>query len=135
MPLPSVFGLSRRSAGAAWSQPMCHVKRRWPVRRYASCSIGASNENLEHNVPVSRRRKKASPTLDRPATPPVRKKGPSPRWLAPLMLVLFGLGILWLVVYYLSEGNMPVAGDLGAGNLLVGFGFIILGFVLSTQWR
>ncbi len=113
---------------------MCHVKRRWPARRYAS-SIGASNENLEHNVPVSRRRKKASPTLDRPAATPARKKGPSPRWLAPLMLVLFGIGILWLVVYYLSEGNMPVAGELGAFNLLVGFGFIILGFVLSTQWR
>jgi hypothetical protein len=114
---------------------MCHVKRRRHPRRYASRSIGASNENLEHNVPVSRRRKKATPTLDRPAAAPVRKKGPSPRWLAPLMLVLFGLGILWLVVYYLSEGNMPVAGDLGAFNLLVGFGFIILGFVLSTQWR
>jgi hypothetical protein len=98
--------------------------------------IGASNENLEHNVPVSRRRKKAAPTLARPAgTTTPRKKGPSPRWLAPLMLALFGVGILWLVVYYLSEGNMPVAGDLGALNLLVGFGFIIAGFVLSTQWR
>ena len=113
---------------------MCHVKRSQLLRRYADCFIGASNENLEHNVPVSRRRKKVSP-LPGPAAAPARKKGPSPRWLAPLMLVMFGLGILWLVVYYLSEGNMPVAGDLDAWNLLVGFGFIIVGFVLSTQWR
>ncbi len=110
------------------------MKRRRSVRRYANDSIGASNENLEHNVPVSRRRKKPT-ALSRPATAPAGKKGPSPRWLAPLMLVLFGLGILWLVVYYLSEGDMPVAGELGAWNLLVGFGFIIAGFVLSTQWR
>jgi hypothetical protein len=110
------------------------VKRRRPVRRYANDSIGPSNENLEHNVPVSRRRKKPT-ELSRPATAPGGKKGPSPRWLAPLMLVLFGLGILWLVVYYLSEGDMPVAGELGAWNLLIGFGFIIAGFVLSTQWR
>lgn len=85
-------------------------------------------------MPVSRRRKKSA-TLPRPATTAPRKKGPSPRWLAPLMLALFGLGILWLVVYYLSEGNMPVTGDLGALNLLIGFGFIIVGFMLSTQWR
>jgi hypothetical protein len=83
---------------------------------------------------VSRRRKKPA-TLSQTATTAPKRKGPSPRWLAPLMLVLFGLGVLWLVVYYLSEGNMPLAGDLGAGNLLVGFGFIIVGFILSTQWR
>ena len=85
-------------------------------------------------MPESRRRKKPT-TLSQTAPTPPKRKGPSPRWLAPLMLVLFGLGILWLVVYYLSEGDMPVAGDLGAWNLLVGFGFIILGFILSTQWR
>jgi hypothetical protein len=30
---------------------------------------------------------------------------------------------------------MPVAGGLGDLNLLIGFGFIIVGFALSTQWR
>ena len=66
------------------------------------------------------------------------KKGPSPRWLAPLMLTLFGIGILWLVVFYITQGRMgglPWASDLGNLNLLVGFGFIIAGFGLSTQWR
>ena len=67
-----------------------------------------------------------------------RKKGPSPVWLAPLMLALFVIGVLWLVVFYLtanSDSGMPLTGDLGNGNLLVGFGFIIAGFGLSTQWR
>jgi hypothetical protein len=68
--------------------------------------------------------------------PEVRKpKGPSPVWLAPLMLVLFGIGVAWLVVYYISGGLIPVMRDLGPWNLGVGFGFIVAGFALSTQWR
>jgi len=54
------------------------------------------------------------------------------------MLVLFGLGVLWLVVFYITEsrfGGLPVASELGNWNLLVGFSFIIAGFCLSTQWR
>ena len=67
-----------------------------------------------------------------------RKKKPSPVWLAPLMLGLFAIGILWLVVFYLTEGNMigiPVIEDWNNGNLLAGFAFIVAGFGLSTQWR
>jgi hypothetical protein len=30
---------------------------------------------------------------------------------------------------------MPLAGGLGNWNLVVGFGFIVAGFALSTQWR
>jgi hypothetical protein len=88
-------------------------------------------------VPESKKRKKPAYTPP-PTTGGTKKRGPSPRWLAPLMLVLFGIGVLWLVVFYLTEqrmGGIPIAEDLGSGNLLVGFGFIIAGFALSTQWR
>ena len=88
-------------------------------------------------MPESKKRKKPASTPP-PAPGGAKKRGPSPRWLAPLMLVLFGLGVLWLVVFYLTEqrmGGIPLAEDLGNGNLLVGFGFIIAGFGLSTQWR
>ena len=90
-------------------------------------------------MPESKKRKRPERT-DRPAAarPVAKKKGPSPRWLAPLMLFLFGLGILWLVVFYITEqrmGGLPWASEIGNGNLLVGFGFIIAGFALSTQWR
>jgi hypothetical protein len=85
-------------------------------------------------VPESKKRKKAAYT---PPTAPAasRKKGPSPVWLAPLMLALFLIGIIWLVVFYLAGDNMPLVGGLGNSNLLIGFGFIIAGFGLSTQWR
>ena len=86
-------------------------------------------------MPVSRKRKKPSYT---PATTPgngPKKRGPSPVWLAPLMLVLFGIGVLWLVTFYITQGDMPLVSGLDNWNLLVGFGFIIAGFALSTQWR
>ena len=85
-------------------------------------------------VPESKKRRKAVyPSATAPGVP--RKKGPSPVWLAPLMLSLFGIGIAWLVVFYVSEGAMPLIGSLGNANLAIGFGFIVLGFALSTQWR
>jgi len=84
-------------------------------------------------VPESKKRKKAVYTP--PVAPGSRKKKPSPIWLAPLMLTLFGIGILWLVVFYITQGEMPVVGALDNWNLVVGFGFIVAGFALSTQWR
>ena len=92
-------------------------------------------------MPESKKRKRPD-RAPRPAgaagAAPVKKKGPSPRWLAPLMLALFGIGVLWLVVFYITQGGMgglPYASDWDNWNLLVGFGFIIAGFGLSTQWR
>ena len=91
-------------------------------------------------MPESKKRKQPDRTPRSTSTTPTvpKKKGPSPRWLAPLMLVLFGIGILWLVVFYITQGQMgglPVVSELDNANLLVGFGFIIAGFGLSTQWR
>ncbi len=84
-------------------------------------------------MPESKKRKK--PVYRTAAAPAPRKKGPSPVWLAPLMLAMFGIGIAWLVVFYITQSDMPFAGELGNANLLVGFGFIVVGFLLSTQWR
>ena len=85
-------------------------------------------------MPVSRKRNKPTYTPATPSGTP-RKKGPSPVWVAPLMLTLMGIGILWLIVFYITQPNMPLTGDLGNGNLLVGFAFIIAGFMVATQWR
>lgn len=88
-------------------------------------------------MPKSRVRKKNDGPAPKPSGSGAgpAKKGPSPAWLVPLMLALFGIGVLWLVVYYVSGGEAPVIRDLGPWNLAVGFGFIIAGFGLSTQWR
>lgn len=82
-------------------------------------------------MPESRIRRKSA------YTPPPRRSAAkigSPRWLVPLMLAFFVLGLLWIVVYYVSRSQWPVEA-LGNYNLLVGFGLIAVGFGLSTQWK
>ncbi|GAA0620504.1 cell division protein CrgA [Sporichthya brevicatena] len=81
-------------------------------------------------MPKSRIRKKDKPAPE----PKPANLGPSAPWVAPLMLGLFLFGLIWIVVYYVSNGDYPI-GSLNNYNLLVGFGFITGGFITSTQWR
>lgn len=69
-------------------------------------------------------------------TPPPKAAGAkvSPRWLAPLMLGSFILGLVWIIVFYVSNEGWPV-GAMGGWNLVVGFAFIIGGLGLATKWR
>lgn len=84
-------------------------------------------------MPKSRVRRKET------FTPPPKPVDPStkmsPRWLAPLMVACFLIGLAWIVVYYLAGSDLPLMGDLGNYNLLIGFGFMGAGFALATQWR
>jgi hypothetical protein len=82
-------------------------------------------------VPKSRVRTKTAYT-----PPPTRsaKKAVSPPWVGPTMLGCFLVGIIWLVLFYVTGGTLPVK-SLSNWNLLIGFGFIIAGFGISTQWK
>jgi Cell division protein CrgA len=82
-------------------------------------------------VPKSRVRSKAV------YTPPPRssKSKVSPRWLVPAMLACLLIGLVWIALFYVTGGSTPVQSALGAWNVVVGFGFIISGVVLSTKWR
>lgn len=59
---------------------------------------------------------------------------PNPTWFVPVMLGLMIFGLVWVVVYYLSAGQWPV-GAWHNWNLLIGFTFIIAGFLMTTRWR
>ena len=50
------------------------------------------------------------------------------------MLGLMLLGLVWIVVYYLSGAKYPVP-PLGAWNLGVGFAVVLVGFAMTTRWR
>ena len=58
----------------------------------------------------------------------------SPKWLAPTMVGAFIAGLIWIVIFYISATAYPIP-HIGAWNMVVGFGFIALGFSLATQWR
>ena len=58
----------------------------------------------------------------------------SPKWLAPLMVALFLVGLLWIVVFYISQTQYPIPG-IHAWNMVVGFAFIGAGFSLATRWK
>ena len=81
-------------------------------------------------MPKSRVRSKAV------YTPPPRsaKAKVSPPWLVPVMLGCLIVGLVWIVVFYVSQQSWPV-GALGAWNLVVGFAFLVAGVVLATRWR
>ena len=37
-------------------------------------------------------------------------------------------------MFYVTQSNLPIE-SLGNWNIVVGFGFIAAGFVVSTQWK
>jgi Cell division protein CrgA len=88
-------------------------------------------------MPVSKRRKSNQPAYTPPPTAkPTSVKIGNPSWLAPLMVAMFILGLLWIVAFYLNGNAIPVMKDLNnMENVLVGFGFIGVGFFLATRWR
>lgn len=84
-------------------------------------------------MPVSKKRKKENkPVVTQVA--PLDESIESPRWLAPVMLASFLIGLIWIVVFYMTETRYPIP-SVGAWNMLVGFGFIGVGFTLATRWR
>lgn len=86
-------------------------------------------------MPESRRRKKETYT-----PPPAKKKGKKStvindsRWIVPVMVAMFVIGLLWIVIWYIDPSN-PVMDSLAGWNIAVGFGFIAVGFLLSTKWK
>jgi hypothetical protein len=53
------------------------------------------------------------------------------------MLGSFLVGLAWIVVYYVTsqDANVPLVRELGSYNLLVGIGYMAVGFVFATKWE
>ena len=53
------------------------------------------------------------------------------------MLGCFLIGLVWIVVYYVTgqDSDVPLLRDLGQYNLVVGIGFMAVGFVYATHWE
>ncbi|MCW2873062.1 cell division protein CrgA [Actinacidiphila oryziradicis] len=84
-------------------------------------------------MPKSRIRKKADFTPPPSKTTAIKLRT-GRGWVAPLMLAFFLIGLAWIVLFYVTQGSLPIAA-LNNWNIVVGFGFIAGGFVVSTQWK
>lgn len=68
--------------------------------------------------------------------PPKTSKAaePNPTWWAPVFITLLVLGLLWIVVYYISQYQYPI-GSIGYWNLGIGFVLLMGGFIMTMRWR
>lgn len=57
----------------------------------------------------------------------------NPAWLVPLFSILLILGLLWVVVFYLTH-QYPITA-IGNWNLAVGAGISFIGFILLMWWE
>lgn len=59
---------------------------------------------------------------------------PSPRWWAPLSVVIMLIGLVVVVVYYVSSASLPIPGA-NAWNLVLGLGIAFVGFLMLLRWK
>lgn len=82
-------------------------------------------------MPESRGRPKPS------SPPPTRARkapAPNPTWWVPVFCTLLLLGLLWIVVFYVTQGQWPIV-KFGYGNLVAGFVLLLTGFGMAMRWR
>lgn len=63
-----------------------------------------------------------------------RHEAPNPVWFKPVMFGFMLVGLVWIIVFYISQGSLPIPA-LEAWNILVGFGIAFIGFLMTTRWR
>lgn len=66
--------------------------------------------------------------------PPKKKHKPSPKWFGATILAFFGVGVLLIVLNYLSLVPFTTL-DPSNWFLFGGLGGIAIGFILATQWH
>ena len=59
---------------------------------------------------------------------------PTPVWFKPVMIGLMLLGLVWVLIFYISGMQFPIPG-IDAWNLVIGFGIAFVGFLMTTRWR
>jgi Cell division protein CrgA len=69
---------------------------------------------------------------------------PNPSWFAPVMFGFMLLGLIWIITFYVTGAQYPLGSglnnvapalNLGNWNILIGFGVMMVGFVMSTRWK
>ena len=83
-------------------------------------------------MPESRPRKKDDYKAPTSSRKPVRVGGR--RWIAPVMIAFWVIGLLWIVVFYLAP-DLKYMSEIGNWNLVIGMVLIGIGFIFATKWE
>ncbi len=59
---------------------------------------------------------------------------PNAAWFKPVMVGFMLLGLVWILVFYITGMQYPIPG-LQSWNLLIGLGIALIGFLMTTRWR
>jgi len=62
------------------------------------------------------------------------ERAPNPVWFKPVMFGFMLIGLIWIIVFYLSAQAWPIP-SLCSWNILIGFGIMFIGFLMTTRWR
>lgn len=71
---------------------------------------------------------------ERPLDKVTGDDSPNPVWFKPIMFGFMLVGLIWIIVFYISGQQLPVP-EWGNWNILVGFGIMFIGFLMTTRWR
>ena len=128
---------SGENAGTSKRRPFTkRVRRRKnPLRSGNPAKVAAERERMQSSRAAANRVSRV----------PVKVKSlGSPRWYAPTMVTFMIIGLLWVVVTYLSKGQFPLpyfvqhyhpADWRINGNLYVGFLIMMFGFLGLLRWK
>lgn len=65
-----------------------------------------------------------------------RKEAPNPVWFKPVMFGFMLLGLVWIVLYYITSATLQLPlPQLGQANIFVGFGLVLVGFLMTPWWK
>lgn len=63
----------------------------------------------------------------------------NPTWYKILMFGFMIVGLLWILIFYISSARYPLGSfapiNLENWNILIGFGILMIGFIMTTRWR
>ena len=87
-------------------------------------------KSRSRNTAAQKRRYQLEPTKKAP------RQKPSPRWYAPLVLALMGIGVVIIVLNYIWPQVLPFTnGATSPVVLFIGLGMIGVGFLGTTKIR
>jgi hypothetical protein len=79
------------------------------------------------------KRAEAHAEIDERAEKLIPKKKVTPKWLVPIFVALLVIGLLWVVVFYITK-TYPIPG-IQSWNILIGFVIMLAGFIMTMWWQ